>query len=171
MTADMIRTRKAVWELMADLEFQVRYHSAKADRLKRLAFAVRFVLLAGVIAEGLLFYQLSSYSWSLAVIVPIGVAIGALAIWDALANYHSDAAILKIVSQDCVILQREAERLWRNLESEALSRDEAEETYLSIHIRWERATERAIVPDDVKLAAQCAKDSNTVMVNRYAVAS
>ena len=171
MEADMIRTRKAVWDLMTNLEFQIRYYSAKADRLKRLAFIVRFILLTGVIAEGLLFYQLSSYSWSLAVIVPIGVAIAALAIWDALANYHSDSAILKIVSQDCVAAQREAERLWRNIESEALSRDEAEEKYLSIHIRWERATERAIVPDDAKLVTQCAVDSKTMMVNRYVVSS
>ena len=171
MAADMIHTRNAVWELLGNLEMQVRYYGAKADRLKRLAFFVRFILLTGVIAEGLLFYQLSSYSWSLAVVVPVGVAIGALAIWDALANYHSDSAILKIVSQDCVVLQREAEVLWRNIESQRINRDEAETIYQSIHTRWERATERATVPDDEKLVAQCAEDSNKMMVNRYVVSS
>lgn len=163
--------RNAVWALLNDLEMQVRYYGAKADRLKRLALVVRFVLLTGVIAEGLLFYQLSDISWSLAVVVPVGVAIGALAIWDALANYHSDAAILKIVSQDCVVLQREAEALWRGIESHFISREQAEETYQSIYTRWERATERATVPDDEKLAAKCAEDSNTIMVNRYVVSS
>ena len=171
MTADMIHTRNAVWELLNELEMQVRYYGAKADKLKRFALLVRFVLLTSVLAEGLLFYQLSSYSWSLAIIVPVGVAIGALAIWDALANYHSDSAILKIVSQDCAVLQREAEALWRSIESHSINREGAEEIYQSIYTRWERATERATVPDDEKLAAKCAEDSNTIMVNRYVVAS
>ena len=171
MIAEMIHTRDAVWALLNDLEMQVRYYGAKADRLKRWALVVRFVLLTGVIAEGLLFYQLSDFSWSLAVVLPVGVAVGALAIWDALSNYHSDAAILKIVSQDCVALQRDAEALWRNIESLAISREQAEEAYQSIYTRWERATERATVPDDEKLATECAEDSNKIMVNRYVVTS
>ena len=49
-------TRNDVWEMMLDLERQVRYYGTLADRYGLRYRTIRYLLLLGVLAEGGIFH-------------------------------------------------------------------------------------------------------------------
>ena len=168
MSPEMLLTRKAVWDLLCDLEMNIRYYRSKSDQLKGRFKAIRFVLLASVILEGFLLYWGTTASWALIVAVVFGMFMAALALWDALSNYAESATILRFAAGGCDELQLEAERLWRDIQAYSISRDDAEREYARIRERWSRIDAKVTVEDDVRLCGKCSEDANAVMRSRYA---
>ena len=129
-------TRKAVWDMLADMEWQVRYYAAASDKNKRMSFGLRFALLTLVVSEGAIFTVAQSQSWFLWVSAPIGLLLIGMAVWDALADYARNAATLRIISIICEGLKRENEALWRAVDSDAIDQMTVETTLKSINDRW-----------------------------------
>ena len=129
-------TRKAVWDMLADMEWQVRYYAAASDRNKRMSFWLRFFLLTFVVLEGAIFIAAQSQPWFLWASGVIGLVLIGMAVWDALADYSRNAATLRIISIVCEGLKRENEALWRAVESDAVDRGTIETTLKSINDRW-----------------------------------
>ena len=162
------QTRSATYELLVDLEWNLRYYTAKADQLQRWAYGLRFLILSGVIIEASIAYPLSQREWGWMVLVSIGVVLGGLAIWDALNHYARDSGILKLTALTCDELKTEAQRLWRDVESGRATTEEAESRISSIYLRWEKATDKVLSAFDNRLSKKCERDAIKAMENRYA---
>ena len=168
MTSGMTLTRAAVWNLMCDLEMNVRYYGTKADRVRRHFIRIRFILLTSLVLEAFLIYWGTTGSAALFVAIVFGICVAALTVWDALVDYSATAAILRVAADGCDDLKFEAERLWRNIEDHRVTRDAAEREYERIHERWSRVAARVTTQDDVNLCKQCSEESNAIMRDRYA---
>ena len=168
MTPQMLLTRAAVWDLMCDLEMNIRYYRAKADQFKSRAMMIRFVLLSSVVLEGFLLYWGTTAPWAFIVAIVFGMFIAALALWDALANYGESSTILRFAAGSCDELQMDAERLWRDIQAYSISRDDAESVYERLRERWSRIDAKVTIEDDEKLCERCSEDANAVMRSRYA---
>ena len=168
MLPEMLPTRTAVWNLMCDLEMNVRYYGTKADQMRSRFIAIRFALLTSVVLEGFLLYWGTTAPWALAFAIAFGMVMAALALWDALANYAETAAVLRSVASGCDDLRFESERLWRDIQAWRVTRDEAEAGYARIYERWSRVAGKVTLQDDVNLCEQCSEDSNAVIRSRYA---
>ena len=162
------QTRSAAYDLLADLEWNLRYYTAKADKLQRLSYWSRFTVLSGVLAEAFLAYPLSQIAWAWTVIVVLGILLAVLAILDALSNHARDSGILKLTALVCDELKTEAQRLWRDIEAGRIDTEEAESRISSIYRRWEKATDKVLSAFDNRLSEKCEKDASKVMENRYA---
>ena len=160
-------TRVAVYQLIYRLEWNFRYYASIADKLQRLSNRIRFTLLVGILAEALLVSPLGQFNWGWILILILGLLLAVLAIWDALSSHARDSGILKFTSFVCDELKTEAERLWRDLESNRIDTDEAESQYGSIVRQWGKATAKVLLATDNKLNVQCQKDAYQVMENQY----
>ena len=129
-------TRKAVWDMLADMEWQVRYYAAASDKNKRMSFGLRFALLTLVVSEGAIFVAAQSQPWFLWASGAIGLVMIGMAVWDALADYARNAATLRIISLICEGLKRENEALWRAVENDAIDQMTVETTLKSINDSW-----------------------------------
>ncbi len=129
-------TRKAVWDMLADMEWQVRYYASASDKNKRMSFWLRFTLLTLVVSEGAIFVAGQSQWWFLWVSGTIGLLLIALAVWDALADYARNAATLRIIAIICEGLKRENEALWRAVEHGDIDQATVEDKLKSINDRW-----------------------------------
>ena len=154
-------TRKAVWDMLADMEWQVRYYAAASDRNKRMSFGLRFGLLTLVVAEGAIFAVAQSQSWFLWASGVIGLVLIGMAVWDALADYARNAATLRIISIICEGLKRENEALWRAVESDAIDQKIIEATLKSINDRWLMAVswDEPATNQKINVAATAAADA------------
>lgn len=162
-------TRLAVWNFLCDLDMCVRYYGERSDKLQRYFIALRLVLLTSVLTEGLLMYLTADQSWSLWVVIPFGIVMGGLAVWDSLSGYSRDSAILKYAASDAAELRDDAAGLWRDIETYRVEDADAEATYTSIREHWRRLSDRVMIPDDQGLLLRCAKDSNIVVESQHAV--
>jgi hypothetical protein len=162
-------TRLAVWNFLCDLDMCVRYYGERSDQLHRHFIILRLVLLTSVLAEGLLMYLTANQPWSLWVVIPLGIVLGGLAVWDSLSGYSRDSAFLKYAASDAAELRDHAAGLWRDIETYRVEDDDAEAAYTSIRDRWRRLSDRVMVQDDQRLLSRCAKDSNVVVEREYAV--
>ena len=169
MTQEMLLTRTSVWNLLCDLEMNVRYYGIKADQMRGRFVIIRFVLLTSVLLEGFLLYWGTTGTSALVVAVVFGMFMAALALWDALANYSETAATLRFAAGGCDDLRFESERLWRNIEASSVTRDEAEREYERIYDRWSRIAGRVTIGDDAKLCEKCSEDAKAIVRNRYAI--
>ena len=59
------RLRADAWNLLYDLERNVRYYRAKSAKVHRNSLLLRFFLLTGVVVEVVLAYRAAEYSWGL----------------------------------------------------------------------------------------------------------
>lgn len=161
-------TRKAVWDTLCDLEWQVRYFTTMADRRRHLHQWMRFSLLLGVAAEGGILYGGTLLPWLFYVGIIGGLALAGLTIWDALSNYAGDAAVCLMVASMCGLLQREADTLWRDVETGRVSDGEVEMALSSIHNRWDIVYQWVQLKVDHSLNLASAEAANKEMINRYA---
>ena len=162
------QTRTAVFDLAIDLEWNLRYYTAKADSFQRLAFVMRFGILAGVVIEASIAYPMSQTTWGWSVLVALGLVLGALAVWDALNHYARDSGILKLTALTCDELKTEAQRLLRAIDSDRIEAEEAEATIESIYHRWGKATDKVLSAFDNRLSQQCERDAIKIMENKHA---
>ena len=163
-------TRTTAYDLVIDLEWNLRYYTAKADSLQRWAFVMRFAILTGVVTEASIAYPMSQTTWGWMVLVGLGAALGGLAIWDALNHYARDSGILKLTALACDELKTEAERLLRGIDAGRIETEEAEAMIGSIYHRWGKATDKVLPAFDNRLSERCERDAIKVMENRYATA-
>lgn len=165
MTASRVSdaTRNDTWEMLLDLERQVRYYPRLEDRYALRHRALRFLLLAEILLEGMAVYFLAAHDpkllWSVA---GAGAALlGAGTIFDAMAGFAEKAANLRAVHLMCDDFKTEAGRLWSDVEARRVQDDQAAERYSAIVDRWSRATRMTTVElhqhDNVKAAREAAK--------------
>ena len=165
MTASRVSdaTRNDTWEMLLDLERQVRYYLRLADRYTLWHRSLRSLLLVGILLEGMAVYFLAAKDpellWGVA---GAGAALlGAGAIFDAMAGYAEKAASLRAVHLMCDDLKIEAERLWSDTEAGRVQDVQAAERYSAIVDRWSRATRMTTVElhqnDNVKAAQEAAE--------------
>ena len=172
MTASRVSdaTRNDTWEMLLDLERQVRYYLRLADRYTLWHRGLRFLLLVGILLEGMAVYFLAAKDpellWGVA---GAGAALlGGGTIFDAMAGYAEKAASLRAVHLMCDDLKIEAERLWSDIEAGRVQDVQAAERYSAIVDRWSKATRMTTVElhenDNVKAAREAAE----IMGARYA---
>lgn len=162
------QTRTAASDLVTDLEWNLRYYTAKADSLQRLAFVMRFAILGGVVVEASIAYPMSQVAWGWLSLVVLGGVLGALAVWDALNHYARDSGILKLTALACDELKTEAQRLLRAIDTGRIGTEEAESMIESIYHRWGKATDKVLSAFDNRLSERCEREAIEVMSNRYA---
>ena len=163
------QTRIAVWQALCDLERNVRYYGALADRCRRRHRWLRFAILTSVVMEAGVVYFAMTNPWASYIAMALGALLVALAVWDALSDYAEDAATLRVTGFICNDLGRETEVLWRSIETYTIAPTDAEAQWLSIMDRWARATQRARPEIDHRLNLQTTVDANQDIANRYAL--
>ena len=161
-------TRGDVWEMMLDLERQVRYYGTLADRFGLRYRVIRYLLLMGILAEGGVLYAFSSEPlWLVLVGGGLGLALGILTVFDAVTSYAETSAVLRTTSLLCDDIKVEVEGLWRDIEAYRVDDDRAEEMYSMLMDRWIRWTQRVTLElhhhDNVK----AAKEAYKVVEARY----
>ena len=163
-------TRNDTWEMMLDLERQVRYYLRLADRYMMWYRVIRFLLLFGILAEGAAVYFLTkappALLWSIA--GTGGLVLGFITVFDAVTNYAEKAANLRATHLICDDLKVEAERLWRDIESDRIQDKEAEERYSEITDRWLQATRMITLEVHHHDNIQAAKEAYEMTQSRYA---
>ena len=163
------QTRGAVWGTLCDLEWNTRYYTAMAELYRRRHRWLRFAILAGVLIEAAILYAATIHGWVLYVGAVGGALLAVLTIWDAVSDYAENAAILRVTAFACDDLKRETESLWRNVESNRVSTQDAETILKSISDRWATATQRVQAETNARLNRQTSADANRDIANRYAV--
>ena len=162
-------TRSDIWEMLLDLERQVRYYLRLADRYMLWYRTLRFVILFLIVAEGAVLYFLypapKQWLWAVAGIVPF--ILGVLTVGDILTDYGARSSSLRAVHLVLDDLKAEAEALWRDIEAGRTDDQEAEKRYSAIMDRWSKAIRMATVEvnDSDNLAA--AKEANEIVTGRY----
>lgn len=169
MAAVTDQSRAAVWGTLCDLEWNMRYYTALAEHYRLRHRMLRFAILASVPVEGALLYGATDYSWLFIPAIVLGIVLAALTIWDAIANYAEDAAVLRLTAFACDDLKREIEELWRRVESGLVNTDEAEALNRSIVDRWAAATQRVQPGTHNKLNLRTSLEANRDIESRYAV--
>ena len=160
-------TRKAAWDTLTEMEWQMRYYAVVADKNKRKAFGLRFVLLTLAASEGALFVAGQSQWWIAWVGGAIGLVLIGLAVWDALSDYARNAATLRIISIVCEGLKKESEALWRAVESGAVDQVAIEATLKSINDRWLMVLSWDEPPTDQKINTAASTAANAFLRGKY----
>ena len=161
-------TRKAVWDTLCDLEWHLRYFGTIAVRRRRAHLIVRFALLMGIAVEGGILYGGTLYPSLFYVGIVGGLVLAGLTVWDALTNYAGDTEVCRMVASMCRLLQREADTLWRGIETERIYEAEVEATLVSIHSRWDWMTQQAPLDVNHSLNLASAETAYEEIINRYA---
>ena len=161
-------TRKAVWDTLCDLEWQMRYYRAMADRRQRIHRWVRLALLVSIAIVGGILYGGTIYPWLFYVGIVGGIALAGLTVWDALSNYAKDVAECRLAAETCGLLMDDADVLWRRIETYRIDEAEVEATLGSIRRWWDNATQRVDLEVDHSLNLASAEAAHEEVVNRYA---
>ena len=163
-------TRNDTWEMILDLERQVRYYGKLAGDYSMRYRTIRYFLLFGVLAEGAAVYFLSGQDplllWGTAGLGAF--TLGFITVFDAVTNYAETAAYLKAAHLLCDELKTEAERLWRDIESDRVQDEEADERYTGIMDHWLIATRltKLEVHDHDNMRA--TREAYEIVTSRYA---
>ena len=168
MSAVSDSTRKAVWDTLCDLEWQMRYYRAMADRRQRIHRWVRLALLVGVAVEGGILYGGTLYTWLFYVGIAGGLALAGLTVWDALSNYAKDVAVCRLAAETCSLLMDDTDVLWRKIETYRIEEDEVEATLNYIRRWWDAATQRVDLEVNHALNLVSSEAAHSEVVNRYA---
>ena len=163
-------TRNDTWEMMLDLERQVRYYGRLADNYSMRYRTIRYLLLFGILAEGAAVYFLSGQD-SLLLWGTAGLGafvLGFITVFDAATNYAETAAYLKTAHLLCDELKTEVERLWRDIESDRVQDEGAEERYSGIMGRWLMATRMTTLEVHDHDNARAAREAYEIVKSRYA---
>ena len=161
-------TRRAVWDTLCDLEWQMRYYQAMADRRQRIHRWVRLALLVGIAVEGGILYGGTIYPWLFYVGVVGGLGLAGLTVWDALSNYAKDVAECRLAAETCGLLMDDADDLWRKIETNRIDEAEVGETLRRIRRWWGNATQRVDLEVNHSLNLASAEAAHAEVVNRYA---
>lgn len=162
-------TRNDTWQMLLDLERQLRYYGKLADRYSIRYRAIRYLLLLGIVAEGAIVYFLQGQTTLLWTMGGLGAFIlGFLTVFDAATNYAETSAILRTVSVLCDDLKTEAERLWRDIEAGRIDDQTAEARLNTLVERWARATQRINLETHDVDNRRAAKEAYKVVAERYA---
>ena len=161
-------TRKAVWDTLCDLEWQMRYYRAMADRRQRIHRWVRLALLVGVAVEGGILYGGTLYTWLFYVGIAGGLVLAGLTVWDALSNYAKDVAVCRLAAETCSLLMDDTDVLWRRIETDRIEESEVEDALIQIRRWWDTATQRVDLEVDHALNLASSEAAHTEVVNRYA---
>ena len=137
-------TRNAAWDTLCDLEWNRRYYSAMADSYRRRQRWLRFTILAGVMIEAATLYAATMHGWMFYIAAIGGLLLTVLTIWDAVADYAENAAILRVTAFVCDDLNRETAELWRSVASGRIAIPDSEIKLKSVTDRWATATQRVI---------------------------
>ena len=156
-------TRDAIWGFICDQDMEIRYLSKKGDQVQHRFWMLRFGMLSSVLIEGLLMWFTLSQPWGLAIVIPFGVVMVILAVWDTLSNHAYNAALLRCVVSDGHRLRGEMVSLWLKVESYQVDEQEAEAQSQSTRDQWERVKDRVVVKEDNKLIEQCARESTALI--------
>ena len=162
-------TRREVWRLLVNLEHNVRYYGAIADRHLLEYRAIRFIMLVGLLGEGVILYFAATAQpllWGVGVLLAFLLAI--LTVYDVVANRADSAAVLRLTSMSCDDLKTEAEQLWRRVESNRIDDFDAGTRCDQIIDRWARATQKAILEVHQGYNLEAAKEASKVLSDRYA---
>ena len=159
------QTRVAVWDTLCDLEWNERYYLEMAKQRQQIHRILRYAIVGGVFADGALFYAGTIHAWLFFVALFGGVVVAVLTIWDALSNHAEEAAMMRLTAYACDDLSREIERLWRDIESGAISNDDAEARHKSITDRWATATQRTMPEGGRSLLLKTSRESNLDIEN------
>ena len=160
-------TRKAAWDTLTEMEWQMRYYVAAADRNKKKSFGLRFVLLTLAASEAGLFVVGQSQGWFPWVGGAIALLLIGLAVWDALSDYARNAATLRIVSIMCEGLKKDSEALWREVETNAIEQASIEARLKSINDRWLMVLAWDEPATDQKLNREAADAANDFLKGKY----
>ena len=161
-------TRSSAWDLMLDLERQMRYYGKLGDRYLLRYRAIRYILLFGILAEGAIILLLAEhppYLWTLGGLV--GLIIGFVTIFDASTNYAEISAQLRSTRLSLDDLLMDAESLWRDIEAQRIGDDEAERIYRTIVNQWSRATRVITVEIHGPDNSQAAREAYESIAERY----
>ena len=162
-------TRNDTWHLLLDLEHQVRYYGALADDYSKRYRVLRFMLLLGVLIEGIGLYFLSGDAELLLGFGGAGAFfLGFLTVYDAVTNYPEVAASLRTASIQCDDLKTDAERLWRDIETYRITDQEAENRYAALKNSWARATNRLTLEVHDHNNVRAAEEAYQIITDRYA---
>ena len=162
-------TRTETWDMLLYLEHQLRYYTTLADRYSIRYKAIRYLLLVGILIEGLVVFFLAGQpAWLWGIGGLLAVAIGFLTIFDASTGYAEVTAKLRSLSFDIDILKSEAEHLWRDIESYRIDDEEAERRLESIVTQWTRASQRLSLEVHHHDNVETAKAGYKMVENRYA---
>ena len=163
------QTRIAVWHALCDLERNVRYYSALADRFQKRQRWLRFAILTSILVEAGVVYFAMTNPWASYLALALGALVVALTVWDALSDYPGDAATLRVTGFICNDLSRETEALWRSIEAYGITTQDAEARLQSLLDRWAKATQQVRTETDHRLNRQTTADANKEIANRYAL--
>ena len=162
-------TRNDTWELMLDLERELRYYSKLRDRYSKWYRVIRYLLLFGIVAEGMIIYFSAGNPVVLWIVGGLGAfIIGFVTIFDASTNYAETSALLRAAADDIDDVNTEAELLWRDIEGNKINHHEAEKRYNEMVSRWTRSTRRLSLSIHEKDNVQAAKESYSAVEERYA---
>ena len=163
-------TRNDTWEMILDLERQVRYYGKLAGNYSMKYRTIRYFLLFGVLAEGAAVYFLSGQDplllWGTAGLGAF--TLGFITVFDAVTNYAETAAYLKAAHLLCDELKTEAERLWRDIESDRVQDEEADERYTGIMDHWLIATRLTTLEVHDHDNMRATREAYEIVTSRYA---
>ena len=162
------QTRLAVWNTLCDLEWNVRYYTELAGIHLRRHRWIRLLLLTGILADAALFYAGATYTLALYAGIAVAIPLALGTIWDALSNLGESATLTRLTAYACDDLHREAERLWREIETNTVSNDDVEARHDSLTEKWARITERTHPAAQSWLRKKTADDSSRSVGSRYA---
>ena len=163
-------TRKDVWELMLNLERNVRYYQTIGDNHSVASRFMRFVVLAGILSEGVIVsiagtVTANDYLWVVGGMVAVGLAI--LTVFDVVTGFGDSAAVLRHTAMTCDDLKSEAEELWRQIETHRVSDLEAEIRYRPIIDQWSRATQKISLSLRSEVNETTTREACEVLQNKY----
>ena len=168
MAAISDTTKDAVWNAVSDLQWHVEYFTQLSDKCKKRHRWVRFLLLFGMFVEIAAIYGGSNYTWVFYGIIAVALALAALTIWDALANYATDSATARVIASLCQTERSEAETLWRRTEAENITEEEIEDGLKSIIDRWHNAVWWIDAEVDNEISRRASQSANEDMRSRFA---
>ena len=159
--------RLAVWDTLCDLEADMRYCAALSAKKRRFHRFLRLGLLTGVVVEAALLYGATQLLWLLVLGVAVGVGLALLTIWDAMSDYASEAATLKIIAGRCGSLTRETEVLWRKIETGFDDATKVEETLKEVQDQWSIVMQWSQSEVDLSLKRRTEEQANKEVSNRF----
>ena len=172
MTLDTVAvsdaTRKDVWELLVNLERNVRYYGLIGDRHHLNYRLIRFGVLAGILLEGLILFLAAGGEqgwWYAGGVVAFVLAL--LTAFDVVTGFGESATGLKFTSAVCDDLRSEVEQLWTQIESSRVTETQASERHGTVVERWGRATQKITLSLHNLENEETTKIAVQVLQNKY----
>ena len=162
------QTRYAVWENILDAERYFRYYGALSDQYATRSKWMRFGLLASVLIEATVLIPNASSVPAIGFTIVMAVVIVGLVAWDAVSDYGKTAAGLKSVHTDTAMLRNRWADLWRDIETHAISEEEARSRLRDLENMQTFIFGKVDVPLNDSLNDSCEAEAFRVVQDQYA---